>query len=139
MQNDPKAIFSGILQEKERVALSICNPPFHSSLAEAQSGSLRKLSNLKKKTTKKVRLNFGGQGNELWCEGGEVQFVERMIHESKRYARQCFWFSSLISKEANLKAIYRSLRTLEAKTVKTIPMGQGHKISRIVAWSFFVD
>ena len=29
-------------------------------------------------------LNFGGQGSELWCEGGEVGFISKMIAQSVR-------------------------------------------------------
>jgi 23S rRNA (adenine1618-N6)-methyltransferase len=41
-----------------------------------------------------------------------------------------------VSKESNLKSAYMELRKAEAKQVKTIPMGQGNKISRIAAWTF---
>ncbi|WP_255964846.1 RlmF-related methyltransferase, partial [Klebsiella pneumoniae] len=33
-------------------------------------------------------LNFGGQQQELWCEGGEVAFISQMIRESQAFARQ---------------------------------------------------
>jgi len=42
-QNDSKNIFQGIIKKEEHFDVTICNPPFHASLAEAQSGSLRKL------------------------------------------------------------------------------------------------
>ena len=29
-----------------------------------------------------VNFNFAGQANELWCEGGELAFIQRMIQES---------------------------------------------------------
>ena len=48
-QPDAKAIFSGIIKQNEYFDLTICNPPFHASFEEAQSGTLRKLSNLKGK------------------------------------------------------------------------------------------
>ncbi len=114
----------------------MCNPPFHASLEEAQSGTLRKLSNLNQKKVTKAVLNFGGQNNELWCEGGEERFVREMIRESKKFSTSCFWFSTLISKQSNLKSAYKALEKAEAIEVKTIPMGQGNKTSRIVAWTF---
>ncbi|NVO04315.1 MAG: 23S rRNA (adenine(1618)-N(6))-methyltransferase RlmF, partial [Bacteroidetes bacterium] len=39
LQNNPKNIFEGIIQKDEVFDLTICNPPFHASLAEAQSGT----------------------------------------------------------------------------------------------------
>jgi len=84
----------------------------------------------------KPPLNFGGQQNELWCEGGEARFIGDMIRESKRFSRSIMWFSTLVSKESNLNNIYQALRKVVAADVKTIPMGQGNKTSRIVAWTF---
>lgn len=129
-------IFKGIVKEDERIDLTICNPPFHSSLADAQFGTLRKLTNLTQKKTDKPILNFGGHANELWCEGGEKHFVGNMIHQSKSFAHNIFWFSTLISKSSHLKMVYSELEYAEAFDVQTIPMGQGNKSSRVVAWTF---
>lgn len=138
-QNNPKLILHGMIKADEFFDLIVCNPPFHASLEEAQAGTLRKLKNLKAKKIKKPVSNFGGQTNELWYEGGEVAFVQKMIRESSAYANSCFMFSTLISKEANLNKIYRALDREKAVEVETIPMGQGNKISRIVAWTFFTS
>ena len=48
-QFNTKFKFFGIIKDSEQFHLSICNPPFHSSAEEAQRGSQRKMSNLKKK------------------------------------------------------------------------------------------
>ena len=136
LQANPKDIFYGIITKDERIDLSICNPPFHASPAEAKSGSLRKVRNLSGKKITKPILNFGGQNAELWYEGGERKFVRNMIRESKKFADSCFWFSSLISKQSNLKSVFEALKNAEASEVKTIPMGQGNKTSRIVVWTF---
>jgi len=136
-QKSPKYLFKGIIKKDERIDVTICNPPFHASAKEAEAASIRKLSNLQKKAVNKPELNFGGKSNELWCPGGEVQFVCDMIYQSKKYADNCLWFSSLVSKEQNLKAIYKALKNVKAEDVRTLAMGQGNKVSRIVAWTFF--
>ena len=136
LQTNPKDIFTGIIQQDELIDLSICNPPFHASLAEAQAGTQRKLTHLTAKKINKPILNFGGQSNELWCEGGEKAFVKKMILQSKIFANSCFWFSSLVAKQINLPSIYAELKKANAFAVKTLPMGQGNKISRVVAWTF---
>lgn len=135
-QENPKDIFHGIMERNEPVDLTICNPPFHSSAEEAQEGTLRKLSSLNHKKIIAPILNFGGQNTELWCEGGEERFVRDMIRQSKQFSDNCFWFTTLISKQSHLTAIYEALENADAAEVKTIPMGQGTKISRIVAWTF---
>lgn len=136
LQKNNNCFFEGIIKNDEFIDLSICNPPFHSSFEQAQSGTVRKLKNLKQKKITSVVQNFGGQNNELWCEGGEIRFIKDMIIESKRFAKSVLWFSSLVSKESNLKSVYASLKSIEAVDVKTINMAQGNKISRIVAWTF---
>jgi 23S rRNA (adenine1618-N6)-methyltransferase len=136
LQQNSEEIFNGVIQDNEFIDVSICNPPFHASLTEARSASLRKLRNLKQDKVVKPELNFGGQGMELWCVGGELGFVRNMIVESKQFAKSCMWFSTLISKESNLRNVYKALEKVGAIQVKTIPMAQGNKKSRIVAWSF---
>lgn len=136
LQPDPRHFFKHIIQEQEQFDLVICNPPFHSSAKEAQAASLRKLSNLTKTKRPKARLNFGGQNNELWTEGGEKKFITDMIQESAAYATSCYWFSTLVSKEAHLNTIYKQLDQVKVAQDRTIEMGQGNKISRIVAWTF---
>jgi 23S rRNA (adenine1618-N6)-methyltransferase len=136
LQHNPRNIFQGIIQNDEQFDLTICNPPFHSSPEEAQSGTLRKLSNLKHKKITGATLNFGGRNNELWCEGGEAKFVSDLISQSKTFSTSCFWFSALISKQSNLKISYNALEKAKAAEVRTIPMSQGNKISRIIAWTF---
>lgn len=136
LQNNPEDIFCGIIKKDEQFDLTICNPPFHASSAEAQTGTLRKLENLSRKKTSRLTLNFGGQNKELWCEGGEERFVQNMIQQSKQFSNSCFWFSTLISKESNLRSVYEALYNAEAIKIKTISMSQGNKTSRIVAWTF---
>jgi 23S rRNA (adenine1618-N6)-methyltransferase len=134
-QKNSEHIFRGIIRD-EFIDVSICNPPFHSSQADAIAAASKKVSNLKQKKIKNPTLNFGGKSNELWCEGGEEMFVSKMVAESREFWNSCFWFTSLISKQTHLKKIYSAINTAKATEVKTIEMGQGNKISRIVAWTF---
>lgn len=129
-------IFLNIMDKESYFDLTLCNPPFHSSKAEAQKGSKRKVQNLTKQKSKKPTLNFGGQSNELWCKGGELSFIKRMITQSKRFEKNCFWFTSLVSKGENLKQLYKSLKSVGVVEFKTVEMKQGQKISRFIAWTF---
>jgi 23S rRNA (adenine1618-N6)-methyltransferase len=135
LQANANHIFKGIIQTDDYFDLTICNPPFHTSAAEAMAGTVRKNTNLGYKN-KAENLNFGGQNAELWCEGGELVFIKKMIDESSIFAGQCGWFSTLVSKKENLKGIYHQLRWQKAKDIETIEMAQGQKISRVVAWRF---
>ncbi|MGQ5291104.1 23S rRNA (adenine(1618)-N(6))-methyltransferase RlmF [Pectobacterium actinidiae] len=134
-QKNSKAILAGIIHKNDTFDAVMCNPPFHASAEDARQGSQRKLHNLG--LDKRSPLNFGGQQDELWCEGGESAFIGQMIKESAGFARQCLWFTSLVSRKENLPEIYRALEAVDAEKVRTIDMAQGQKQSRFVAWSFF--
>lgn len=137
-QGNPRHILQGLLQADERFDLVLCNPPFHASLEEATRGSSRKWRALGKADPKRKLpvLNFGGQNNELWCEGGEIRFVTQLIAESAMLAQQVGWFSCLVSKASNLPGIEAALRKAGVKQQRVVEMGQGQKISRFVAWRF---
>ncbi|HJV47823.1 MAG TPA: 23S rRNA (adenine(1618)-N(6))-methyltransferase RlmF [Geothrix sp.] len=138
-QRDAKAIFAGVLQPGERFDLSLCNPPFHASAREAREAAQAKWRKLGRDAARPVRnpvRNFGGQGAELWCEGGEAGFIRRMIAESATLFDRVTWFTTLVSSSGSLPAIHRALRQAEARDIRTIAMAQGQKQSRFVAWSF---
>ena len=136
LQNNATSVFYGIVGANEMIDATICNPPFHASAEDAQKGTQRKVKNLSGKRSKQPELNFAGISNELVYDGGEHAFIHKMISESKQLAKNCYWFTTLVSKQSNLKGIYAALEKLEAAQVKTINMGTGNKSTRVVAWSF---
>ena len=153
-QHDKNHIFDGIIHEGESFDVSVCNPPFHASQAEALKSSQRKLNNLARnrgeqtttrfnenKTTQKSiptspTLNFGGLEAELWCKGGERMFLKKLIKESQVFSSQCRWFTCLVSKIENVKPAKQLIRKLGAIDIREIEMKQGNKITRILAWTF---
>ncbi len=143
-QAAPESILAGVVKEGERYDVTLCNPPFHASAAEAQAGTRRKWRNLGKPGPAKDSreapvLNFGGQASELWCAGGEVGFIGRLITESAKRHNLCLWYTSLVSKEASLPALIRALRGAHVRERRVIEMVHGQKRSRIIAWSFLND
>lgn len=136
LQKDNRKIFDGIIAPDEYFDVTICNPPFHSSKEEAEEVALRKLGSLKGERVGKARLNFGGNANELWCDGGELRFLLNMISESRNYRKNCGWFTTLVSKEKNLNKLYAKLKAVNVSEYKIIRMHQGTKYSRILAWRF---
>lgn len=137
IQKNKDNIFSGIIKNNEKFDLTMCNPPFHSSLEEAVKANERKVNNLSKdnKAIKKG-MNFGGQKAELWCNGGELLFLKKMINESVKFSKNVNWFTTLVSNKDNLKPLIKLLDKLKVKDVKILEMSQGQKISRVLAWKF---
>ena len=136
-QRDKGAIFAGVVRPGERFDVSLCNPPFHASQAQANAANSRKRNNLgQQRRPLRDKLNFGGQGGELWCPGGELGFLKRMATESRTVGEQIGWFSSLLSKGGNIAPLRTELRKLGAAAVEVVPMAQGNKQSRFIAWRF---
>lgn len=135
-QNDSNKIFEGILKEDDRIEITICNPPFHASRKEALEEQRKKVRNLTGKYHQNPKLNFSGASEELIYEGGEYQFIQNMIKESVKYANNCVWFSTLVSKKKNLHGIYINLKRLKVHQIKEIEIITANKKSRIIAWTF---
>ncbi|MCT2408969.1 23S rRNA (adenine(1618)-N(6))-methyltransferase RlmF [Chryseobacterium antibioticum] len=135
-QPDANHIFKNIIENGDRFTFSMCNPPFHDSEESALKGNLRKTKNINKSKSKQPLLNFGGQQSELWCEGGELAFITKMIQESTQYSSQVLWFTCLVSKKDNLYKLTNLLKKVKALDFKTIDMAQGQKVSRMLAWTF---
>ncbi len=139
LQTNKMDVFNGIITANDFYDITICNPPFHGSQQEAQANNLRKIKNLGTQKNEKPALNFGGKQTELWCFGGEEGFIKNMIKQSTAFATHCLWFTTLVSKQENLKGIYFALKKANATAVKTLSMGQGNKTSRVVAWTFLTN
>ena len=144
LQCDNSHVFKGIIKEGEHYDLTVCNPPFHASLEEALKGSQKKVTNLNKNRSSQSRkehtedplLNFGGQKAELWCKGGEIRFLRKMLKESKHFSTQCKWFTTLISKGENVAPARKILSKLCVQEVREIKMQTGNKVSRVLAWRY---
>ncbi|MEN4904919.1 23S rRNA (adenine(1618)-N(6))-methyltransferase RlmF [Luteimonas sp. TWI1437] len=133
-------IFQTVVRADERFDLTLCNPPFHASAAEAAGAHQRKRRQLGKappagRASPSVP-NFGGYDHELWCPGGEAEFLRKMVRESAGIGRQVLWFTSLVARAEHLSGLRRQLRQAEAAEVCEVAMAQGSKQSRFVAWTF---
>ncbi len=134
-QGSPRQIFKDVIHHGEYFDATMCNPPFHASPAEAFAATSRKWKNLGQKVDRS-RLNFGGKNAELWCLGGEAEFLKTMIRESVDFQRSVGWFTCLVSKKESLTACNKELTRMNVRAQKTIPMSQGQKTSRMLAWTF---
>jgi len=160
LQGSKINIFQGVFEGGVEADFTMCNPPFYTSLGAFEKASARKQVNLKRSSKKKGGTvsvlkkksllppsaktgsnNFGGGGSELWCSGGEVAFISSIISDSKSHPRsRCMWFSSLVSRRENLEQLRSQLKKSDGVTAtREIPMGQGHKTSTVLMWSFLSE
>jgi len=130
-QTDRSSILQGLIQSSEQFTLSMCNPPFYESTTAALRATQRKQQNLG--TTGR---NFQGQEHELCYPGGELGFLRRYVDESQAFAQNVHWFTALVSSKATVPILQRQLRKIGTVTHRIIPMQQGQKRSRILAWRY---
>lgn len=136
-QETRENIFRGVIEPQDFFHVTLCNPPFHASIERANKGTRRKWANLGKGHSSK--LNFGGQNAELWYPGGEIKFIATMVEQSREFADQCLWFSSLVSKRDNIQTLCRILRKAKVADCEVVEMAQGQKTSRFIAWTFIKE
>ena len=125
-------ILKGIIEKGDSFSAVVCNPPFYKSEQEAKGANARKSRNLGNSAVR----NFAGNNNELWYPGGEKAFLHNYLYQSSLYKDISVWFTSLVSKKETIKSLQKSGEKLKVKTMKIIPMHQGNKVTRIVAWQF---
>ena len=135
-QTDHRRCFTGIWQDGERFDAVICNPPFYQSASEAARATAHKWSNLGGGRPPPSFRSFGGRDQELWCPGGEVGFIERMIEESRTFGDRCRWFTTLVARGGHLGRLEHRARQAGATGVRSLPMSTGGKASRLLAWTF---
>ena len=136
LQNRHDQIFRGISRPADSYAVSVCNPPFYTSEEEAVATNQKKVRNLTGDKKASPQFNFGGQAAELWCPGGELEFIKQMINESAEFPTLCKWFTTLVSNKKTLPALQHRLEKVGATEVRLIPMSHGNKITRILAWRY---
>tara|TARA_B100000795_G_C22739120_1_gene414543 strand:+ start:91 stop:957 length:867 start_codon:yes stop_codon:yes gene_type:complete len=125
-------ILIGIIEKGDSFSAVICNPPFYKSELEAKGANARKSRNLGNNAVR----NFAGNNNELWYPGGEKAFLHNYLYQSSLYKETSVWFTSLVSKKETIESLQKSGEKLKVKSMKIIPMHQGNKVTRIVAWQF---
>lgn len=136
VQDDPKKILKGVVLPKDKFNAVMCNPPFYASREENWKSATKKSDNLYKNKATVTVQNFGGHPNELWCEGGEQAFISKLIYESMEFKSQLGWITSLVASKEHVKPLVAILEYHKAAKVEIIPMKQGQKTSRLLAWKW---
>jgi len=121
LQTDASHIFQGVLNDDERFAFSVCNPPFHDTIDKAHVNPQRALD---------------GSHSELVCDGGELGFISRMIAESQERPKQIVWYTSLVARLTTLKEIKRRLAEAGIAARREFTLYQGKQTRWVIAWTF---
>jgi 23S rRNA (adenine1618-N6)-methyltransferase len=116
-----KEFFTGT----ENVDFVMTNPPFYSTKQELEEGFLFK-------DYKDVTV---GMDSELYTDGGEYEFVKRMIQEGLDKKLE-MWMSSMMGKKVNFIKVLKVLKDLQVRDIKTESFQLGKTKRWLVAWRF---
>jgi 23S rRNA (adenine1618-N6)-methyltransferase len=134
-QPDTGAVFKNVIYPNDYFDFTMCNPPFFDAPEAAQAAARQKWDKLgASREADSPTLNFGGRDNELWTAGGEPAFLRKMIRESADFAGQVGWFTTLVSKKGYLKIAELEFGRLGITDFKTIGIGGGGKVRRVLCW-----
>ncbi|KAL6471149.1 hypothetical protein MHYP_G00197990 [Metynnis hypsauchen] len=129
-----KTLLMDALKEESFVYdFCMCNPPFFANQLEAKGVNSR---NSRRPPPSSV--NTGGV-TEIMAEGGELEFVKRIIHDSLQLKRRLRWYSCMLGKKCSLAPLKEELRKQGVPKVTHTEFCQGRTMRWALAWSFYED
>ncbi|XP_072285943.1 RNA N(6)-adenosine-methyltransferase METTL16 isoform X2 [Pyxicephalus adspersus] len=130
-----KTLLMDALKEESGIIYDfcMCNPPFFANQMEAQGVNSR---NPRRPPPSSV--NTGGI-TEIMAEGGELEFVKRIIHDSLQLKKRLRWYSCMLGKKCSLAPLKEELRIQGVPKVAHTEFYQGKTMRWALAWSFYDD
>lgn len=130
-----KTLLMDALKEESEIVYDfcMCNPPFFANQLEAKGVNSR---NSRRPPPSSV--NTGGI-TEIMAEGGELEFVKRIIHDSLQLKRRLRWYSCMLGKKCSLAPLKEELRIQGVPKVTFTEFCQGRTMRWALAWSFYDD
>lgn len=130
-----KTLLMDALKEETEIVYDfcMCNPPFFANQLEAKGVNSR---NSRRPPPSSV--NTGGV-TEIMAEGGELEFVKRIIHDSLQLKRRLRWYSCMLGKKCSLAPLKEELRKQGVPKVTHTEFCQGRTMRWALAWSFYDD
>ncbi|CAF0732079.1 unnamed protein product [Rotaria sordida] len=123
------ALFDGLIDQTNHYDFLMCNPPFFSDTFECQG-----ITNTRKFNRPSANsVNTAANIESIYDQGGEVEFVKRMINESRSYATNVRIFTSQLGKKSSLKQIQKYLQDIRHIDTE---LCQGNTMRWAIAWTF---
>lgn len=128
-----KTLLMDALKEETEIVYDfcMCNPPFFANQLEAKGENSR---NSRRPPPSSV--NTGGV-TEIMAEGGELEFVKRIIHDSLQLKKRLRWYSCMLGKKCSLAPLKEELRKQGVPKVTHTEFCQGRTMRWALAWSFY--
>ncbi|XP_007898901.1 RNA N6-adenosine-methyltransferase mettl16 [Callorhinchus milii] len=130
-----KTLLMDALKEESEIVYDfcMCNPPFFANQLEAKGENSRNPSRPPPSS-----VNTGGI-TEIMAEGGELEFVKIIIHDSLQLKKRLRWYSCMLGKKCSLAPLKEELRQQGVPKVTHTEFCQGRTMRWALAWSFYDD
>ncbi|XP_065893555.1 RNA N6-adenosine-methyltransferase mettl16-like isoform X2 [Dysidea avara] len=117
-------VLVGVLDDKTSYDFCMCNPPFFKDTMERDG------------VNKKHQVELSGADHEVITEGGEVQFVKRIISDSLKLRSKIRWYTSMLGKKSSVKELCNLIKHHQIPVLTTTEFVQGNVHRWGIAWSF---
>ncbi|CAF1903741.1 unnamed protein product [Rotaria magnacalcarata] len=123
------ALFDGLIDRTKHYDFLMCNPPFFCDTSEYQG--LTNTRNVERPSANSI--NTAADIESIYDQGGEIEFVKRMIDESRLYTSNVRIFTSQLGKKSSLKQVQKYLKDIHHTDTEFC---QGNTMRWAVAWTF---
>ncbi|XP_023288443.1 U6 small nuclear RNA (adenine-(43)-N(6))-methyltransferase-like [Orussus abietinus] len=119
-------ILKGVIPEDVQYSFVMCNPPFFGFD-----------KHLKKKPKKQpARSAPSGSGGELLTEGGEVQFIQRIMEDSIEIKEKIKLYTTMVGRKSSLSLLMKEMERRNIINTTCTEFCQGYTKRWGLAWSF---
>lgn len=111
------------------VSFIMCNPPFYASKQERDA-------------LRQAKVEYyhpcSAHDTELYTAGGELEFVQRLIHESTldQHRERIPWYTSMLGRHSSVLAVVQTLKQYQITNYALTELIQGRTRRWAIAWSF---
>lgn len=120
--NDSNLMLDGVIPNDKTFDFCMCNPPFFADEEEA--------------TRTNPHTICTGTKNELETQGGEVEFIQRMIQDSLKLKEKICWYTTMLGKKKSLKELKTELFKQGIEKYYVTEFVQGKVTRWGLAWTF---
>lgn len=122
------------LIKHDKYDFCMCNPPFFGSTKELHSNA-----NSRNLNRPKPKNSFCASTVEVVVKGGEVDFISKLIHESKTLETNIKIYTTMVGHKKNLPELKKLLREVEVSSFKETEFCQGNTTRWGLAWTFITN
>uniref|UniRef100_A0A3B4BCE8 U6 small nuclear RNA (adenine-(43)-N(6))-methyltransferase n=1 Tax=Periophthalmus magnuspinnatus TaxID=409849 RepID=A0A3B4BCE8_9GOBI len=129
-----KTLLMDALKEETEIVYDFCMFPYLFCFFTKQRG----VNSRNSRRPPPSSVNTGGV-TEIMAEGGELEFVKRIIHDSLQLKKRLRWYSCMLGKKCSLAPLKEELRKQGVPKVTYTEFCQGRTMRWALAWSFYDD